>query len=160
MKSARVGTVLFVLCVGWASAGTQAPRPNGARIKPFGNTDQAVAAVPLPKLSVSGALDIADRLRHSRFPSETSTVVTVDWAKASQFRPRYFDGSDYYDLRIVMYMRGLLPISNRPTDLHTSGLSASDYETTERSEPFKGTEVSRKSIAALIVKTIESRIER
>lgn len=31
-----------------------------------------------------------------------------------------------------------------------------DYETTERSEPFKGTEVSRKSVAALIVKIIES----
>lgn len=31
-----------------------------------------------------------------------------------------------------------------------------DYETTERNEPFKGTEVSRKSVAALIVKMIES----
>ena len=27
-----------------------------------------------------------------------------------------------------------------------------DYETTQRDEPFKGTEVSRKSIAALVVK--------
>jgi NAD(P)H-binding len=27
-----------------------------------------------------------------------------------------------------------------------------DYETTERNEPFRGTEVSRKSVAALIVK--------
>lgn len=31
-----------------------------------------------------------------------------------------------------------------------------DYETTEKSEPFKGTEVSRKSVAALIVKLIRS----
>jgi uncharacterized protein YbjT (DUF2867 family) len=31
-----------------------------------------------------------------------------------------------------------------------------DYETTGRKEPFKGTEVSRKSVAALIVKIIES----
>jgi len=31
-----------------------------------------------------------------------------------------------------------------------------DYETTERNEPFKGTEVSRKSVADLIVKLIES----
>jgi uncharacterized protein YbjT (DUF2867 family) len=31
-----------------------------------------------------------------------------------------------------------------------------DYETTERNEPFKGTEVSRKSVAALIVKMLES----
>jgi uncharacterized protein YbjT (DUF2867 family) len=31
-----------------------------------------------------------------------------------------------------------------------------DYETTERNEPFRGTEVSRKSVAALIVKIIES----
>jgi nucleoside-diphosphate-sugar epimerase len=31
-----------------------------------------------------------------------------------------------------------------------------DYETTERNEPFKGTEVSRKSVAELIVKMIES----
>ena len=31
-----------------------------------------------------------------------------------------------------------------------------DFETTERNEPFKGTEVSRKSVAALIVKIIES----
>jgi uncharacterized protein YbjT (DUF2867 family) len=31
-----------------------------------------------------------------------------------------------------------------------------DYETTERNEPFKGTEVSRKSVAALIVKMIGS----
>ena len=31
-----------------------------------------------------------------------------------------------------------------------------DYETTERNEPFKGTEVSRKSVAELIVKVIES----
>lgn len=31
-----------------------------------------------------------------------------------------------------------------------------DYETTERNEPFKGTEVSRKSVGALIVKIIES----
>ncbi len=31
-----------------------------------------------------------------------------------------------------------------------------DYETTERNEPFKGTEVSRKSVAALIVKIIDS----
>jgi uncharacterized protein YbjT (DUF2867 family) len=31
-----------------------------------------------------------------------------------------------------------------------------DYETTERNQPFKGTEVSRKSVAALIVKIIES----
>lgn len=31
-----------------------------------------------------------------------------------------------------------------------------DYETTERNEPFKGTEVSRKSVAALIVKIIVS----
>jgi uncharacterized protein YbjT (DUF2867 family) len=31
-----------------------------------------------------------------------------------------------------------------------------DYETTERQEPFKGTEVSRKSVAALIVKIIGS----
>lgn len=30
-----------------------------------------------------------------------------------------------------------------------------DYETTERREPFKGTEVSRKSVAALIAKIIE-----
>lgn len=31
-----------------------------------------------------------------------------------------------------------------------------DYETTARNEPFKGTEVSRKSVAALIVKIIAS----
>ena len=31
-----------------------------------------------------------------------------------------------------------------------------DYETTERDEPFKGTEVSRKSVADLIVKLIDS----
>lgn len=31
-----------------------------------------------------------------------------------------------------------------------------DYETTERNEPFKGTEVSRKSVADLIVKLINS----
>jgi uncharacterized protein YbjT (DUF2867 family) len=31
-----------------------------------------------------------------------------------------------------------------------------DYETTERNEPFKGTEVSRKSVAALIAKMIGS----
>jgi len=31
-----------------------------------------------------------------------------------------------------------------------------DYETTQRDEPFKGTEVSRKSVADLIVKLIES----
>lgn len=31
-----------------------------------------------------------------------------------------------------------------------------DYETTGRNEPFKGTEVSRKSVAALIAKIIES----
>jgi uncharacterized protein YbjT (DUF2867 family) len=31
-----------------------------------------------------------------------------------------------------------------------------DYETTERNEPFKGTEVSRKSVADLIVKLIDS----
>lgn len=31
-----------------------------------------------------------------------------------------------------------------------------DYETTARDEPFKGTEVSRKSVAALVVKMIES----
>ena len=31
-----------------------------------------------------------------------------------------------------------------------------DYETTERNEPFKGTEVSRKSVADLIVKLIGS----
>ena len=31
-----------------------------------------------------------------------------------------------------------------------------DYETTERDEPFKGTEVSRKSVAALIAKIIAS----
>jgi uncharacterized protein YbjT (DUF2867 family) len=31
-----------------------------------------------------------------------------------------------------------------------------DYETTEKNEPFKGTEVSRKSVAAFIVKIIES----
>ena len=31
-----------------------------------------------------------------------------------------------------------------------------DYETTEKNEPFKGTEVSRKSVAALIVKLIDS----
>jgi uncharacterized protein YbjT (DUF2867 family) len=31
-----------------------------------------------------------------------------------------------------------------------------DYETTGRNEPFKGTEVSRKSVAALITKIIES----
>lgn len=31
-----------------------------------------------------------------------------------------------------------------------------DYETTEKDEPFKGTEVSRKSVADLIVKIIES----
>lgn len=31
-----------------------------------------------------------------------------------------------------------------------------DYETTEKGEPFKGTEVSRKSVADLIVKIIES----
>ena len=31
-----------------------------------------------------------------------------------------------------------------------------DYETTERNEPFKGTEVSRKSVADLIIKLIDS----
>ena len=31
-----------------------------------------------------------------------------------------------------------------------------DYETTERNEPFKGTEVSRKSVADLIVKLIDT----
>ena len=31
-----------------------------------------------------------------------------------------------------------------------------DYETTERNEPFKGTEISRKSVADLIVKLIDS----
>ena len=31
-----------------------------------------------------------------------------------------------------------------------------DYETTERNSPFRGTEVSRKSVADLIVKLIES----
>jgi uncharacterized protein YbjT (DUF2867 family) len=31
-----------------------------------------------------------------------------------------------------------------------------DYETTERNEPFRGTEVSRKSIAALVVELIGS----
>ena len=31
-----------------------------------------------------------------------------------------------------------------------------DYEATERNEPFKGTEVSRKSVADLIVKLIDS----
>ena len=29
-----------------------------------------------------------------------------------------------------------------------------DYETTQKNEPFKGTEVSRKSVAALVVKLI------
>jgi uncharacterized protein YbjT (DUF2867 family) len=31
-----------------------------------------------------------------------------------------------------------------------------DYDTTEKNEPFKGTEVSRKSVAALVVKLIEN----
>ena len=31
-----------------------------------------------------------------------------------------------------------------------------DYESTERDEPFKGTEVSRKSVADLIVELIDS----
>ncbi|WP_231888326.1 NAD(P)H-binding protein [Paenibacillus glucanolyticus] len=31
-----------------------------------------------------------------------------------------------------------------------------EYEVTEKGEPFKGTEVSRKSVAALVVKLIES----
>jgi uncharacterized protein YbjT (DUF2867 family) len=31
-----------------------------------------------------------------------------------------------------------------------------DYETTARDEPFKGTEVSRKSVAALVVEIISS----
>ena len=31
-----------------------------------------------------------------------------------------------------------------------------DYETTERNEPFRGTEVSRRTVAALIVKIIDS----
>ncbi|MBD9572965.1 NAD(P)H-binding protein [Ensifer adhaerens] len=31
-----------------------------------------------------------------------------------------------------------------------------DYETTERNEPFKGTEVARKSVAALVVKLAEA----
>ncbi len=31
-----------------------------------------------------------------------------------------------------------------------------DYETTERTDPFKGTEVARKSVAALVVKLVEA----
>jgi uncharacterized protein YbjT (DUF2867 family) len=63
-----------------------------------------------------------------------------------------------------------LPPFRRAADvIETSGLDCTvlrpawltdkdevDYETTERNEPFKGTEVSRKSVAALITKIIES----
>lgn len=31
-----------------------------------------------------------------------------------------------------------------------------DYETTERDEPFKGTEIARKSVAAVVVELIEA----
>ena len=64
---------------------------------------------------------------------------------------------------------GLPPFRRAADAIETSGLDYTilrpawltdkdevDYETTERNEPFKGTEVSRKSVADLIVKLINS----
>jgi hypothetical protein len=85
----RVAVVLLFCCVGSILAGT-----SQASVKPIENIDLALAAVPLPKLNAAEALDIANKLRHSRAPSDISTVVAIDWSKSSDFRPRYVDGAD------------------------------------------------------------------
>jgi hypothetical protein len=93
---ATIFTLLF--CVGWTLAGrSQAPE------KPIQNIDEALAAVRLPKLSAAEALDIANKLRRSRTPSDGSTIVAIDWCKSSDFRPRYVDGSDYMGLNNDTY---------------------------------------------------------
>jgi len=88
-----VAVVLLFCCVGWMLAGR-----SQASVKPIQNIDQALAAVPLPKLSAAEALDIANKLRHSRAPFDISTIVSIDWCKSSDFRPRYVDGADLVGL--------------------------------------------------------------
>src|ERR1700723_3551704 len=89
-RKIQVTIVSLLFCVGWAFAGTiQEPE------KPIQNIDQALAAVPLPKLSAREALDIANKFRHSRTPSDGSAIVATDWCKSSDFQPRLSDGSDW-----------------------------------------------------------------
>ena len=107
-----VAVVLLFCCVGWMLAGR-----SQASVKPIQNIDQALAAVPLPKLSAAEALDIANKLRHSRAPFDISTIVSIDWCKSSDFRPRYVDGADLVGLDNDVRMHGLSPISNHQTGL-------------------------------------------
>jgi hypothetical protein len=88
---ATILTLLF--CFGWTLAGrSQTPK------KPIQNIDQALAAVPLPKLSAPEALEIANKFRHSRTPSDGSAIVAIDWCKSSDFWPHYIDGTTWEGL--------------------------------------------------------------
>ena len=103
MKSVRMTTFTLLLCVGWATAGTQPSRTVQKPDKPVKNLVQALAALPVPKLSAAEALDRANKLWRSRRGSDTSTVVAIEWCKSSDFWPRYVDGSDYVGLNNDTY---------------------------------------------------------
>jgi hypothetical protein len=89
---------LLFCCIGWMLAGR-----SQASVKPIQNIDEALAAVPLPKLSAAEALDIAKKLTDSRAPFGISTVVAIDWCKSSDFHPRYVDGADLLGLNNDKY---------------------------------------------------------
>jgi hypothetical protein len=82
---ATIFTLLF--CVGLTLAGkSQAPE------KPIRNIDQALAAIPLPKLSAAEALDTAKKYAKGRARPDNYTIVAIDWCKSSDFKPAFSDG--------------------------------------------------------------------
>ena len=56
------------------------------------NIDCVLAAVPMPTLTVTQVLEIA---KQRMSDSKNYTVVGLDWCKASEFQPRYNDGTQY-----------------------------------------------------------------
>jgi len=95
-RRSRETIVSLFFCVGWAFAGAiRAPE----KTVPY--VEYELIHAPLPKLSVAEALGIAKELMRNppaAYPwarSDNYTIVAIDWCKASDFQPRFTDGSTW-----------------------------------------------------------------
>jgi hypothetical protein len=59
------------------------------------NIDQALASVPLPKITAEEAAAITKKYRSVR--DENYTIVAIEWCKSSNFQPNFDDGTDWDD---------------------------------------------------------------
>ncbi len=143
-------------------ASTQAP--HGAKVVEGDVLDAAMRGVSLVSVNLAGAVDahacaIISAMRKEQMPRLVFVTTVGSYDEA----PGEFGRWNHQ-----MLAEHLPPYRNAADLIEASGLDSTvlrpawlfdadevDFEVTQRDEPFKGTEVSRKSVASLIVEIIE-----